>query len=77
MPDYKCVKDLSNVFYTRYDLCGDGCCDVPVDDTFDFDAGEEYEFDENGRDGMAYSVGRCSQVYVNRENFAEHFEPVR
>lgn len=75
MPNYKCIKDLSSVFYIRYDLCGDGCCDVPVDDWFDFESGEEYDFDE--WDEIAHPTGRCSRVYVSRENLAEYFELAR
>ena len=73
MPNYKCVKDLRNVSYIRYDTCGDGCCDVPVDDWFDFNVGEEYDLDD--WDGMIYySTGRCSHVYVSDDELVEHFQ---
>lgn len=72
MPIYICVKPLRNVFFINYELCGDGCCDLPVDDWFDFEVGEEYDFE----DGAGYSTGRSGRVLVSDEELSEHFVDV-
>lgn len=70
MSEYKCTKTLRNVRYTDYVLCSDDCCDWPSDELFDFDAGEEYDFD----DELGYRTGRCARVFVSDDELAEYFE---
>ncbi len=69
MSNYLCVKALRDVRYTDYQLCGDGCCDVPTDESYDFTEGDEYEFD----DDLAYRTGRCGRVFVEEGELKEHF----
>mgnify|MGYP003563626162 CR=1 FL=1 len=69
---YKCKKALNNVQFTDYVLCGDECCDLPVDSFYDFELDEEYEFEDNACD-----AGRCGKVYLSNEELVEYFEKIK
>jgi uncharacterized Zn finger protein len=59
---YKCLSKL-NVVFVDYRSCSDFCCDIPIDEDYEFEVGTVYEI---GDKDLSCRLGRCG-VYLFSE----------